>query len=1153
MDARFWFVAFTPLLALLSYAILLVVVLRRGLESRLSHFFAFYLFVMAIWSLGSAMMRLQPDYIVFWNKLTTGTAMIMPLAFYGFVQVFLKKTPKIWLWAAIFVLIGLEVTNALGLMMTNVRLLEGGLVAFDVSPIIYLMAALNVGFLVLSFSLLMHAHWRTSDPVLRNRIRYPLIGAVVVLAGGLTNLVGSVAYYPIDHAANFLNAFLLAYAVLRYQLADITLVVRKGLLYSIPTAIIGAAYFFLISLATTLFRASASSQILLLSLAVAAITAVAVQPLRDRAQLWIDRLFFREKYDASLMLQRLSRAVASVLDLDRLTNMILDEITTTMHIKSTAFFLKRVDSREFRLMAQRGLVRDVDVRLIEDHPLVDWLSKHEDALSRYEVDLIPQFKALWGEERKDLERLGAELFVPLKAKGELVGILTVGPKLSQEAYSQDDQRTLTTLANQTATALENARLHEETQRRYRELALLNRIIAASATSQDIEPILNTVCQELALAFGVFQPTAALFNEDRTEALVVTTRGSLLSTSRPQRVPSVKGLAQSHLLPQGRTVPVPHNPLFQYLLKHKSPLILDGTQLDPEVVSIQDLMRRHGTASLLALPLLVEGEVMGCLSLEAYQSYPFSLDEIDLTRRVAEQISGALARARLAQTQKRLSTAVEQAAEAVMITDTGGTILYVNPAFEQITGYDRTEMVGRDPQAFNGGKQDDALYGYLKEAIDTGQVWQGRLVNRKKDGSLYTSDMTISPARNLAGEIVNYVATMRDVTREVQFEQQFYQSQKMEALGRLAGGIAHDFNNLLTVIQLSIRLLQRQMSLEDPLWEHVSRIQETSERAAKLTKQLLSFSRRELIEPQVVTLNQLVSDLGRILQRIIGEDVKLVMTLAEDLWLVKVDPSQMEQVILNLAVNARDAMPEGGILKIETANVILSEAYVARHVDAQPGEHVMLAVGDTGVGMDEEVKAHLFEPFFTTKARGQGTGLGLSTVFGIIRQSEGHIWVQSDLGRGTTFRIYMPRAREAAAIIAPRTVATSAVGGGETILVVEDEEDVRALTIRTLRMQGYKVLAARDGQDALQVSAEYDAPIHLLLTDVVMPQMDGRELARQMQPRRCEMRVLYMSGYADRPFVKQFLSTPGIAFLPKPFTVEALVQKVQAALENNPSG
>jgi PAS domain S-box-containing protein len=1159
MEARFWLLTLTPLLALVSYLVLLAMVLRRAGGSRLQRYFAFYLLAMAVWSLGSAMQRLNPDRIVLWNQVTTGSVMVMWVAFFAFVQAFLHAEQTRWLLVGVVSTFCLEVANALGLLVTNPALLAGGLLTFELRPLGYLITIFGAFFLLFGIGSLWRARRRTSDPVWRNRIRYPLIGGVVVLLGALSNLVDALSGYPIDHLATLVNACLLAYAVLRYQLVDISLVVRKGLLYSIPTTLIGATYFLIVSAATLLFNVVAGPQLLLVSLIVAAITAVVAQPLRDRAQLWIDRLFFREKYDASLMLQRLSGSVASVLDLDSLTGMILDGITSTMHIQRAGFCLKE-ESGTFRLMAQRGLERDVDLGLREDHPLVTWLSDHEKTLTRGEMDMIPQFKALWEKERRDLERIGAEFFVPLRAKGELVGILTLGPKLSEAPYSEDDRLTLTTLANQTATALENARLHEESRRHNRELVLLNRVIAASASDRGLDSILQTVCQELIPAFDVSRSAIALLNREKTEATVtavcraeeLSTPASGSSLARSEAGEQSAALVEGHIWSPGKNLPVVGNPLFQYLLKNRVPLAVDELKAGSYRIPVSDLMGQHGLASLLALPLFVDGEVMGSLVLGDVEPHPFSPQEIGLAQRVAEQVSGALARGRLAETQQRLSTAVEQSAEAVMITDTEGTILYVNPAFEQISGYRRLEALGHTPRILKSGKQDDLFYRNLWQTITEGRMWHGRFTDRKQDGTFYIGDTTITPVRNQAGDLTNYVASMRDVTREVQLEEQFHRSQKMEALGRLAGGIAHDFNNLLTVILLSTRLVQRRLGPENSVETFVQQIQKATERAADLTKQLLRFSRREIIELQVLDLNQLVSDLSQMLRSLMGEDIEFVMALAKDPWPVRVDPAQMEQVIMNLVVNARDAMPGGGALTIETANAVFEEAYAASHPDTQPGRYLMLAVKDTGVGMEEEVKAHLFEPFFTTKEPGRGTGLGLSTVFGIVKQNRGQIQVDSEVGQGTTFRIYLPCAEVRDSSLSPRAFpagAPTTPRGSETILLVEDAADVLRLEAEALSAQGYRVLTAGNGLEALEVSKGCDGFIDLLITDLVMPKMGGVDLVEQLQPQRPGMQVLYVSAYADRPLVEQIMSEETVAFLGKPFTIEDLSRKVRTLLED----
>jgi signal transduction histidine kinase len=380
--------------------------------------------------------------------------------------------------------------------------------------------------------------------------------------------------------------------------------------------------------------------------------------------------------------------------------------------------------------------------------------------------------------------------------------------------------------------------------------------------------------------------------------------------------------------------------------------------------------------------------------------------------------------------------------------------------------------------------------------------------------------------------------------------QLIQAQKMEAIGRLAGGVAHDFNNLLTVIQVSNQLLMRELHPQDPLCERAQQIHEAGERASRLTRQLLSFSRREIAEPRVTNLSQVVSNLSRMLQRIIGEDIGLATAIAGDLWFVKVDPLQMEQVIVNLAVNARDAMPPGGHLSLETANVTLDQASAAHLVDAQPGEYVMLAVSDTGMGMDDEVKARVFEPFFTTKERGQGTGLGLSTVYGIVRQNRGYIHVDSELEKGTTFKIYLPRTEEVRVPgrASEEDLPAISVRGSETVLIVEDEEQVRELASQILASHGYQVLVARNGPEALRTSGQHDGSIHLLLTDVVMPEMNGQELAERLLLQRPDTRVLFMSGYSHDVIAHHRVRDGEIDFLPKPFSLEGLTHKVRIVLD-----
>jgi PAS domain S-box-containing protein len=546
--------------------------------------------------------------------------------------------------------------------------------------------------------------------------------------------------------------------------------------------------------------------------------------------------------------------------------------------------------------------------------------------------------------------------------------------------------------------------------------------------------------------------------------------------------------------------------------------------------------------------MVEGEVVGSLSLESSKPRHFSAQETNLAWSVADQTAAALAHARLNEERRRLTAAIEQAAESVVIFDVDGAILYVNPAFERITGYSRAEAIGRTLDILRSGQHGESLYQAMWATVRAGEVWHGRIINKRKDGTLYTDETTISPVRNESGAIINFVEVKRDVTRELQLEEQYRQAQKMEAVGQLTAGISHDFNNLLTAINGFAQLLQFELPVEDPRQELVQKIADAGRRASELVRQLLTFSRKQVIKPVVLDLNVVVADMSKLLQRVIGEQVQLKTQLASGLWPIEADQAQIEQVILNLAVNARDAMPDGGKLIIETANVVLDEEYVTDHLAAQPGEHVLLTVSDTGIGMSEEVKAHLFEPFFTTKGRSKGTGLGLATVYGIVKQNGGTIWVYSEEGVGTTFKIYLPRATQAVAAQPHAEKSEPIPSGGETILLVEDEAGVRELTRLVLERQGYSVLKAGEAQEALRLVETHTGPIHLLLTDVVMPGASGKALAETLTGMVPDLKVLFMSGYPEQVIAHHGVLEPGIAFLQKPFSPMALARSVRRVLD-----
>ena len=525
------------------------------------------------------------------------------------------------------------------------------------------------------------------------------------------------------------------------------------------------------------------------------------------------------------------------------------------------------------------------------------------------------------------------------------------------------------------------------------------------------------------------------------------------------------------------------------------------------------------------------------------------DESGEVRGIVAVIEDVTSRKQREKEHSRLSLAVEQATGPIVITDPQGAIVYVNRAFEQVTGYTREEALGKSPSILKSGKHDEAFYRSLWSKLARGETWTGVFVNRRKDGSLYEEESAIFPVHDAGGRVMNYVAIKRDATHERLLEAQLRQAQKIEAVGQLAGGIAHDFNNLLTIVSGYCQLLEGRIDAESPLRGYVDEIRKAGDRAVSLTRQLLAFSRRQVLQPQPLDLNSVVSNMERMLQRLIGEDVELKTVLRPGLNRVKADPGQLEQVILNLAINARDARPEGGALTLETANGELDASYTERSAEIVPGPYVMLAVSDTGQGMDAATQARIFEPFFTTKETGKGTGLGLATVYGIVKQSGGYIYVYSEPGKGATFKVFLPVMPPTEPETAEaRRASMRASEGAETILLVEDEIGVRSLAANILRKHGYKVLEAGEPEEATTIAAQYEGPIHLLVTDVVMPRMSGRRLAEHLAFSRSAMKVLYMSGYTDDAVVQHGVLQEGINFLQKPFTTDSLARKVREVLD-----
>lgn len=497
--------------------------------------------------------------------------------------------------------------------------------------------------------------------------------------------------------------------------------------------------------------------------------------------------------------------------------------------------------------------------------------------------------------------------------------------------------------------------------------------------------------------------------------------------------------------------------------------------------------------------------------------------------------------------ERLKVAIEQAGEVIVITDVDGVIQYTNPAFKEVTGYTPEESYLQNPRILKSGLQDESFYKNLWNTISSGQTWSGRMVNKHKDGTFFTEEATISPVFNANGKTINYVAIKRDITSQIKLEEQYRQAQKMESVGRLTGGVAHDFNNILAVIIGYTEMALEQVPPSEKLHTDLEKIFDAANRSAEIVRQLLAFARKQTIAPKVLDLNETVSGMLRMLRSLIGEDIDLTWNPKVSLPPIKIDPSQVDQVLANLCVNARDAIDGVGKITIETNTVTLDQEYCDSNLGFNPGDYVVLSVSDNGCGMDKDIADKIFEPFFTTKGM-HGTGLGLSTVYGIVKQNEGFVNLYSEPGSGTTFKIYLPIEKGGRAWTSEAQQEYHVISYGETILLVEDDKTILEMGVAMLERMNYRVLTANTPTEALRQAEKHAGNIDLLITDVIMPEMNGKALSHRLLELAPGIKVMYMSGYTANVIAHHGILDENIHFLQKPFTRRELAVKIREVLE-----
>jgi two-component system, cell cycle sensor histidine kinase and response regulator CckA len=705
----------------------------------------------------------------------------------------------------------------------------------------------------------------------------------------------------------------------------------------------------------------------------------------------------------------------------------------------------------------------------------------------------------------------------LDAAGMVSGYHGVTRDISDRSRSEEALRESQALTEEILSAA---------RRQRRDLELLDEVRAAVAREAELPLIIRTVVEGIARAFGY------------TLVSLYLRQGDMLFCRHQ--------VGYDHVIEQ---IPVTRGVMGR-VARTGVPALLPDVRQDPDFVGAIP-----GIVSEVCVPLRDHGSVVGALNVENTTGHALDEDDLHLVEALGEHVGIAIAKARLSAearaSEERYRQLVDNLAEGVMIVDPEERILLANPAAAKLFGMPAAALPGRSLAEFMSGEE----YARMRAQTEVRRTGQGgtyEIEITRPDGTSRRLQVTARPHRGESGEFIGTLGTIHDVTETRrmesalrQSEERIAQMQKMEAVGRLAGGVAHDFNNLLTVISGYAGMVDEGLEDSHPLKADIRQVIRAAGRAAALTARLLAFSRKQVLQPTVIDLNETVRGLQEMLKRVIGEDVELAAELAADTGNILADRAQVEQVIINLAANARDAMPAGGTLVIETGSRLVESHHLVKK-----GEYAMLTVRDTGVGMSPETQARLFEPFFTTKEVGKGTGLGLAMAYGIVKQSEGYIFCDSAVGRGTTFTMYFPRVHQASDAPARPAAADGGTRGEETILLVEDEEAVRRLCHSILARRGYHVLEAANGEEALAVIARRRCTIHLLLTDVVMPHMSGPELAARVRETCRGVRILYMSGHADKSLVHHGALDPGIDLVEKPFEAEALLLRVRAALDGH---
>lgn len=1243
------------IIALASYITLALLTIKNNTEIRVRQFFFIYLASMILWQFTSLMVTSSksPNSAVFWYNLQFSGGGLQSILFFPLARAFLRiKRQRVWTYSSYLAALFLIVISILGFAVKEVHLGKAGYYIPKFTSTVYLMSLIIYFFWGFGVFNLIRGLIREKSPLQKNRIRYPLLGALMVMAGAASNFT-NLQDYPVDIICNLINAILIGYAVIRYRLLDIRVALKRGSLYAVAFFVLLGTYILSVISIEHIFKdgfhytsiwAGGISLLIVIALFLIIIR-------RKEILNFFSSLSYKEKLNYQNTLENFSRKATSILDTELLINLFVQTVFETVKANCVTLMLFDEERREYSIREKQCTenfgTEDFVVR--ENEALVQWMKSNGKPLWKEEMRIDPQYSQLLEASRFVFNRADASLVVPIIHKEELTGLLIMGEKIAGDFYNDDDIRFLATIANLTSTAIANSLSYMEVERRLSEQTLLFVLSKTFGTAQSFDTVMNSVLKILIYFLGLDYCVMICFREEgeytpffssgmseavRSEigrlSMKINRDHKPIKRNRSGMLLNVEDIFEYRQDLDEENRKILSSSLYAILEQNNELLGLlimpdwlgrrnveKGLDILRTIIAIitQGLMMHKTFSDLANMKSYNEniidsintmgdmlfvfgfdgkissvnratsnrlgysekeliGNAIGVIiqkkesiikllkkqrSIKNYEttfitrsgepvSVLFSSSVIEANSGETEEIVG-IARdiTDIKESEEKYRALFEEVKDVVFICDLKGRFLDINPSGVELFDYRSEEELLQIDMRKELFCDETAYDTFHKKLIKDGYITNHELLLKNRSGKEVNVIVTANVIRNKADDITAYRGILKDVTEQRALQQQLIQAQKMESIGTLAGGVAHDFNNIMCAILGYASIMKMSMKIDHPFYNYLDTIESSANRAAQLTNQLLAFARAGKPNVKVLNINMIVKETINLIKETFNRSIEIESELEDDPLSIEGDANQIQQIIMNLCVNARDAMPDGGKLTIRTGAAEITPEYAESHLGAKEGDCVRLTVTDTGIGIDESIIRRIFDPFFTTKAPGEGTGLGLSVVYGVVKNHEGYIDARSEVGKGTIFEIFFP-AVEGARIEEEEVMVKPQTGNRELILVIDDEDTIRNLAREILEKNGYRTLLASDGEEGVELYKTYREEIKLVIVDMIMPKLGGLETFQGLKATDKSVKALLSTGYNHSERVQEILDSGVRGFIKKPYNMNELLLQVRRTID-----